>query len=79
MAKKPTMNTWEDWIRESIDHNHSLWRQIGETKRELEDKELWEEIREATKTNVTLQAEFERLKVLYFLIKEQTEGGADGG
>ena len=57
----------------------ALWRQIRETQEEVANKKLWEEIRQATKDNVTLQAEFERLKVIYFLSKKNSEGGADGG
>lgn len=79
MDKRPTMNSWDEWIKEGMIQNNPLWKQISDTKKELENKELWEEMRQATKNNVTLQHEFERLKVIYFLIKEESEGGADAG
>ena len=36
-----------------------------------EEKELWYEIRQAAKTNPGLQAELDRVKMLYYLIKKQ--------
>ena len=35
------------------------------------ESKLWEDIRETAKTNATLQAELDRVKLLYYLIKKE--------
>ena len=64
------------------DHNGNIWsREFGSTERKLtfknplervaEDNKLWYEIRKEAKSNETLRAELERVKMLYYLIKGQ--------
>ena len=53
---------------------NGFWQRVQEEQLEQIDKKLWEEMRQAVKTNVTLEEEFERFKVIYFLSK-----GAEGG
>lgn len=53
---------------------NDFWSHVQRTQLEQKNKKLWEEIRKAAKTNVALAAEFERLKVIYFLSKGAEDG-----
>lgn len=57
---------------------HSLARiEIGKTpdryKKDQLDWDLWKEIVLASQSNITLQTELERVKMLYLLIKKDSE------
>lgn len=47
--------------------------EIGRTvsSHDLEELHLWQKVRQAAKTNPTLQAEMDRVIMLYYLIKEE--------
>ena len=46
--------------------------EIGRTvsQGDLEEQQLWQKVRQAAKTNPALQAEMDRVIMLYYLIKE---------
>jgi hypothetical protein len=46
-----------------------IGRSVGQ--QDLDEHNLWIEIRRAAKTNATLQAEMDRVKILYYLIKDE--------
>ena len=70
MAKIPKIDSSQDYIDISDRPDNSFWRSVGEAVKDLEEQKLWKAIQQETKNNVVLQAEFERLKTIYFLIKE---------
>ncbi len=42
----------------------------GVARDDMIESQLWHEIRQTAKTNTSLQAELDRVKMLYYLIKE---------
>lgn len=44
---------------------------VSPTMQSILENQLWHDIREAAKSNPTLQAELERVKMLYYLLKEE--------
>ena len=47
------------------------WREDANSKRQiLEENQLWDDIRKLAESNVALQEELDRVKVLYKLIKD---------
>lgn len=57
--------------RFEIGSDYDPEKQVPSTFELIKEDKLWGDIRRAAKTNSALQAELERVKMLYFLLKEE--------
>lgn len=58
-----------DW---EVNNNPSSTK--GSKWEQIKENQLWSDIRQAATTNTALQEELDRIKMLYYLIKEETNG-----
>ena len=56
------------------DGQKRLWKQIRQAQDSLAEEELWAEIHKEAETNEALREALDKVKVIYFLSKENKNG-----